>query len=277
MVRMGAARVHALRRRLDKLNKKEQLKDKLEMYERKREQEDAMFEAFFEEFDGDGSRHLDRAELTALMLRLRPHAPPTDEQLDRMLRSAVDLATADVAASGSPADADAPPVQKKHLKFVVLDQVSHEKEEQYIDNIFQRYDADNNGYLERAECLKLIIAIVHGDVLPVTTSGPEAQQAAGLMYKLSCLEALVAEGVLDADTYREKRLKIVSRHSKFMSPKLGDKEPDDYDMDFILAQCDADHDGKISRGECVAAISLWVRIVNQTEEKRHQSGACALM
>ncbi|KAJ1450557.1 hypothetical protein M885DRAFT_500001 [Pelagophyceae sp. CCMP2097] len=215
MVRMGAARVHALRRRLDKLNKKEQLKDKLEMYERKRE-------AFFEEFDGDGSRHLDRAELTALMLRLRPHAPPTDEQLDRMLRSAVDLATADVAASGSPADADAPPVQKKHLKFVVLDQVSHEKEEQYIDNIFQRYDADNNGPLPRAR-------------------------------------------------------RIVSRHSKFMSPKLGDKEPDDYDMDFILAQCDADHDGKISRGECVAAISLWVRIVNQTEEKRHQSGACALM
>jgi hypothetical protein len=55
------------------------------------------------------------------------------------------------------------------------------------------------------------------------------------------------------------------------------QEPDDDDLDFILAQCDADHDGKISREECVAAIGLWVRIVNQTEVARHESGACVLM
>ena len=68
-------RSHAARR--ERRRRKSELKRMLEArYEARKEADRKTFDAWFEAFDTDGNRRLDKAELAALLLTLQPEAPP---------------------------------------------------------------------------------------------------------------------------------------------------------------------------------------------------------
>ena len=75
---MGARLLHAKHKRASHYNRKHLLEHRLE---RKRKEEALRFNAWFEQFDQDKSRTLDKSELAVLMLSIQPDSPPDDVRL----------------------------------------------------------------------------------------------------------------------------------------------------------------------------------------------------
>ena len=131
-------RSHAARR--ERRRRKSELKRMLEArYEARKEADRKTFDAWFEAFDTDGNRRLDKAELAALLLTLQPEAPPADDVLDRLIND---------ARAGAP---EHEPVTREQLQRVVQKNLGYVKEAQFLETLFARFDGDASGFLDRDE------------------------------------------------------------------------------------------------------------------------------
>lgn len=227
--------------------KRDRRQEMEEMLATKRREEQKVFDRWFEQRED-----MDRDELRQLVLSLTNQVP-SDESIDRMMKSSKEELRAEV---------------QKNMSYT-----------QYLDNIFNRYDADGSGFLEPSEVKALMLAAAHGDVLHFELGDPNAHEAACLSYKLKCLDDLKSKGILGEKDWRNKRQTIASRHAALMSPSLSDREPDDADVAFVLEQCDTNNDHKISREELLTAIGLWIQISAQGNQPASSSPSkiCSLM
>ena len=141
---------------------------------------------------------------------------------------------------------------------------------------------DGSGSLDCEELKKLMYSVSQGDVQAFPAGDPMQTQAACIAYKLKCLEDLLAKGIIDDHTLREKRRRIHHRHHELMTPRLRDREPEPEEVDFVLDRVDSDHDGRIGRNECLAALGLWMHILKEdpfhvNHGVKDKSHACPLM
>ena len=85
-------------------------------------------------------------------------------------------------------------------------------------------------------------------------------------YKLKSLDDLRDKKIIDESTWREKRLKCFQRNTHLVSPRRIGRQPDDGDVEFILALLDRNGDLRISlkewvaRSECLAAVGTWLEV-----------------
>lgn len=233
--------------------------------------ESLKFDAWFDEYDLDHDRRLDKAELANLLLHLQPDSPPSDATLDRLIEEA------------KRHSAEGDPVQREQLRPVLLKNLAYVKEAQFLDTIFSRFDEDHSGTLNRDELQNLMHAVATGDAMAFPDGDPAQKQAACIAYKLKCLNDLHKKGIIDQAALIEKRKRIHDRHHDLMTPRLRDRDPEPEEVAYVLDTADADKDGKIERNECLAALGLWMKILkddpfhaggHQVKDKSH---ACVTM
>ena len=104
-------------------------------------------ETWFAKFD-DGDGVLQRAELAAL-LKHTSGTEPSDEALDMALAEA---RTADIKGGGEPKDG----ISKKSALTVVTKYTSYVKEQKWLDAVFDAYDTNKSGQLEKDQLLALL-------------------------------------------------------------------------------------------------------------------------
>lgn len=235
----------------------------------RQEAERQHLDAWFREFDKNDDRRLDKKELAALLMTLQPEAPPSDETLDRLMREA------------KLEDDQHEPVHREQLARVVLKNLSYVKEAQFIDTLFDRFDEDKSGSLDRDELKGLMHSIALGDVKVFPPGDPAYAQAACIAYKFKCLEDLMAKGVIDEPYFREKRARVVKRHTGLMSPRLRERDPEPHEVDFVIEQVDTNNDNRINKEECMAALGMWMQVMKDDPDvaagPSEKSHACALM
>lgn len=168
------------------------------------------------------------------------------------------------------------PITREQLRMAIQQNLLLCKEQHYLDSIFNRYDVDKSGYLEPGEVKSLMEAAAHGDVLFFEDDHECAAEAKCISYKLKCLDDMKRKGVINDKVWREKRANIAKRHQRIMSPRLSDRDPDANDVAFVLAQCDKNNDGRISRDELFMAIGLWIQVSHDADQRRN-SAVCAIM
>ena len=204
-----------------------------------------------------------------MLMTLQPEAPPSDETLDRLMREA------------KLEDDQHEPVHREQLARVVLKNLSYVKEAQFIDTLFDRFDEDKSGSLDRDELKGLMHSIALGDVKVFPPGDPAYAQAACIAYKFKCLEDLMAKGVIDEPYFREKRARVVKRHTGLMSPRLRERDPEPHEVDFVIEQVDTNNDNRINKEECMAALGMWMQVMKDDPDvaagPSEKSHACALM
>lgn len=231
--------------------------------EARRVEEAKKFDDWFSEFDRNNDRHLDKSELAALLMTIQPDCPPADSTLDRLMEEAKLIGTGE-------------PVQRSQLRAILLKNLAYVKEAQFLDNVFERFDQDGSGSLDRDELKGMMFSVSSGDVRVFPSGDPAQAQAACIAYKLKCLEDLRKKGIIDEQVVKEKRLRIFKRHHNLMSPRLREHDPQPEEIDFVLDQVDQNKDNKISKDECLAALGIWMQVmkddpvaVHTKEEKSH--------
>lgn len=158
----------------------------------------------------------------------------------------------------------------EELRQLVGKTMQHYKEQHFLDKIFDRYDVDKSGFLEPSEVRHLLQAVAQGDVMHFDETDPAAHEAACTSYKLKCIDELKRKGIINEKVWREKRANVVKRHQSIMSPRVGERTPDDDDLDFVLENCDKNNDQKISRDELLAAIDLWIQVSRDAAARADQ-------
>ena len=172
-------------------------------------------------------------------------------------------------------------MHREQLARVVLKNLSYVKEAQFIDTLFDRFDEDKSGSLDRDELKGLMHSIALGDVKVFPPGDPAYAQAACIAYKFKCLEDLMAKGVIDEPYFREKRARVVKRHTGLMSPRLRERDPEPHEVDFVIEQVDTNNDNRINKEECMAALGMWMQVMKDDPDvaagPSEKSHACALM
>ena len=112
-------------------------KEYLQRQRRKQlEENKRRLDAWFVEFDKDQTGLLDKEQLKALLLRIKPDSEPTDEVLDQLMK----LGEAGESGIGREAMEK---VIEKHTDYV--------REQAFIDAAFSKFDENWSGALERAQ------------------------------------------------------------------------------------------------------------------------------
>ena len=131
------------------------------------------------------------------------------------------------------------------------------------------------------ELRQLMHTIASGDVKFFPPGDPAYNQAACVAYKFKCLEDLQKKGILTEEVLKEKRNKVIARHKGLMSPRLREHDPEDHELDFVIDKIDVNHDNKISKDECLAALGIWMQVMKDAPAHealpKDKSHACALM
>lgn len=231
-----------------------------ELAEERREAEREVFEKWFAE------NEVNKESLRKL-IRAMGSSVVSDEMIDSILS----------CWSGGQRTPD-------ELRQVAAKTIQHHKEQNFLDKIFDRYDFDKSGFLEPSEVRHLLQAVAQGDVMHFDETDPAAHEAACTSYKLRCIDELKRKGIINEKVWREKRANVVKRHQSIMSPRVGERAPDDDDLDFVLENCDKNNDQKISRDELLAAIDLWIQVSRdaaarsaQQNRQNNQSHFCVVM
>ena len=119
----------------------------------------AQLDSWFEEFDTDGDQQFNREELAKLLAHLNPGAPPTDEQIDRVMLDATAVWSNAPATRPSKGIYDSGgrrtimagdvegTIHRDKLSAVVKKYSAFVKEQARIDAIFDKFDEDNSGSL----------------------------------------------------------------------------------------------------------------------------------
>lgn len=248
----------ARRLELERRLKEKQLRDRVTL------------DQYFAQFDVDNNDCLDKSELATLLLFLQPEAPPDVQTLDMLLAECAIEAKNQREVGSAAADGDdATPVSavpRELFCFVIQKFLSFVKEQKYLVEIFTKFDMNSSGYLETDELLRLIEAIGSGHVRHFADDDPTAAHAEAVTYKLKSLDDLRDKKIIDESTWREKRLKCFQRNTHLVSPRRIGRQPDDGDVEFILALLDRNGDLRISlkewvaRSECLAAVGTWLEV-----------------
>lgn len=109
---------------------------------------------WFESFDEDRNKQLDRNELRKLLLHLHPDTPVEDEALDYLIKKATEIVSPSLTIEGS-ADGMIPWVDA--VKTVTR-YSSYLKNKRSLDELLKRFDSNGNGKLETSELAALLRA-----------------------------------------------------------------------------------------------------------------------
>lgn len=174
---------------------------------RKREHErqlriTAEIDSWFERFDTNHDGKLQRDELRELLTWLHPSRPPTDENLDTIIKKASAIETFSMHIKGD-ANAD---LAWRDVRPAVLQYNDYVKDQNYIDTVFARFDVDSSGELDRAELLLLLKSIAP-DQVEVDETDVE--------YILSCFD-LNSDGLID----RQELLPLLAKWSHIAFEKV---------------------------------------------------------
>lgn len=267
--------IAASRKRADQqASRKKKLDEKLQ---RKHEAEELKFQAYFDDFDTNKNGILSKPELVKLLHHLQPDHVFPDKQLDEIVAEGMEMWKEDHPGE-EPVEKG---IARWHLQTIVQKQLSNAKEKLYVDGIFDLYDADKSGFLDREEMISVLKAAVSGEIEPHFDEEDENfQKAKCLKYKLECLGELHKRGILDNFAHEEKRNKLLRGRGHLVPQKLVTRAPEPEDIEFVVEQCDNDSDGKISKSECLTAISLWIQLAAENDaedEAKAASKLCLIM
>lgn len=125
------------------------------LQERKRERQAQLqlqVDEWFERFDEDHNKQLDRNELRKLLMHLHPDTPVEEEALDYLMKRATEIVSPSLTLEGS-ADGLIP---KFHAVKTVTRYSQYLKNKRELDGLLKRFDSDANGKLEPEELTALL-------------------------------------------------------------------------------------------------------------------------
>lgn len=112
----------------------------------------AQIDSWFTKFDFNEDGKLQREELRALLTWLQPDRPPTEDNLDFLLEKATAIESFNMRIPGDKNGA----VSWHQARSTV--EMYHEycRDQKYLDSVFSRFDADDNGTLDLHELPALL-------------------------------------------------------------------------------------------------------------------------
>ena len=108
-------------------------------------EQDAAFDQWFEKFDVNQDQTLQRTELAELLKLFQPNVPAPDSQMMDYLMG--------VSAT---IDGDQLTVKRESLGKVMMVYRDYAREKDAIDAIFDKFDTNSSGFLERRQLLNLL-------------------------------------------------------------------------------------------------------------------------
>ena len=125
------------------------------LHERKRERQAQLqlqVDEWFERFDEDQNKQLDRNELRKLLTHLHPDTPVEEEALDYLIKRATEIVSPSLTLEGS-ADGLIPKVRAVKTVTRYSQYLKNKRE---LDELLKRFDSDGNGKLEPEELAALL-------------------------------------------------------------------------------------------------------------------------
>ena len=127
------------------------------LHQRKQERQaqlESQVGEWFEHFDEDKNKQLDRNELGKLLLHLHPDTPVEAEALDYLIKKATEIVSPSLTIEGSANGmipwADAVKTVTRYSSYL--------KNKHALDALLKRFDSDGNGKLEISELAALLRA-----------------------------------------------------------------------------------------------------------------------
>jgi len=114
----------------------------------KQREQQAQAKAWFDKFDLEGDGVLSRTEL-ATLLKYTTGIDPSEQALNMAL---ADARAADIKGGGEPKDG----VSKKAATAVVTKFSGYIKEQKWLDTVFDTYDTNQSGQLEKGQLIELL-------------------------------------------------------------------------------------------------------------------------
>jgi Ca2+-binding EF-hand superfamily protein len=141
------------------------------LHERKRERQAQLqlqVDEWFERFDEDQNKQLDRNELRKLLTHLHPDTPVEEEALDYLIKRATEIVSPSLTLEGS-ADGLIPKVRAVKTVTRYSQYLKNKRE---LDELLKRFDSDGNGKLEPEE-LAALLREPHPAPIPPLRCRPE--------------------------------------------------------------------------------------------------------
>ena len=120
------------------------------LHQRRLEQEAkqlTLLESWFEKFDSNGDKQLDREELQALLTHLYPGSPPDEGALDFLVKKATEIRSASMHLTGNPNGL----VPWAAAVKTVARYGAYLKEKGKLDALLRELDVDESGGLDKGE------------------------------------------------------------------------------------------------------------------------------
>lgn len=144
MAARSAAAIHVANKK-----KKKKRKEELELkFRERRKEEDRKLDEWFHTFDVNKSGDLCKAQLKALLTTMEPTNEPSDEAIDFLMQK--------YAVHGGDHKNG---IKKDSLASVIKTFRAYSKERKLIDRIFDEFDKNKSGALERDQLMDLLIRI----------------------------------------------------------------------------------------------------------------------
>ena len=148
-------------------------KEYLQLQRRKQlEENKRRLDAWFVEFDKDQTGLLDKEQLKALLLRVKPESEPTDEVLDQLIKLGESV---DTTGDG---EKDTTGISRASIEKVIDKHTDYMREQAFIDAAFTKFDENGSGALEQPQLsafldsLDLKVKVNEGDVAFVMLQAP---------------------------------------------------------------------------------------------------------
>ena len=141
------------------------------LQERKRERQAQLqlqLDEWFERFDEDQNKQLDRNELRKLLMHLHPDTPVEEEALDYLIKRATEIVSASLTLEGN---ANGLVPRDKAVKTVTR-YSQYLKDKRELDDKLKQFDSDGNGKLEPEE-LAALLREPHPAPMPPLRCRPE--------------------------------------------------------------------------------------------------------
>jgi len=116
---------------------------------------EAEVETWFKQYDFNQDGKLQRDELRALLTYLSPDRPPTEENLDFLIEKATAIDTYSMHLPGNKNGS----VTWHNARATVHQYHEYTRDQNYLDSVFRRFDADLNGTLDATELPGLLEAV----------------------------------------------------------------------------------------------------------------------
>ncbi|KAH8068627.1 hypothetical protein JL721_6483 [Aureococcus anophagefferens] len=241
--------------------------------EEKRMRDEEEVDMWLEKYDVNRDLSLQREELRKLLAELEPEAAPTDVAMDYVWTIAEAL-----HKEHDPAEPETPHggeveegVPRWKVRRVVARYREYLKRSKFLDEVFDRFDYDKSGKLE--------VEPPGDQGLPARRRrGHPGRQGrrghgGGRRPDLQAPEPPARakdKGILSERSLNAKWKNITGNTP---SENVLDVDVTDGDVEFIIHNCDKNHDGAINRDEIFATISVWMGLL--IDQKRREEARAA--